>query len=1277
MKKTLLFCIAFLFAFSAFSQHVFDANFAPKFYDYAKAEQALAQPDGKIIVAGNFIEIDGKEVSGLVRLNPDGTLDPSFKFDWAPITMVRRMEIGPDNKIYVLNGSRVGKGQTLLRLFEDGSVDTSFEISLDTEIMEFAILPSGNIVARHFQRHGPLLHMYDAQGKKVEDFQVESNTVDFTHLAVQGEKILALIPSFEEGPSSYKLSRLMPDGKFDPTFDSPVRYSTIPHYHQIVVWPDNKFTLYGFLSSEQRQLARFMPDGELDPTYANPVFGSNYDILKYSPAQNGELFILDREDFREVTLRKLSNQGGQQFSFPGMTLSSEERSESEQGIIPLALPDGGLLVYGAFSKIADHNSFGITKIDLFNRIVENFNPELLKAGSTQVAKMDHQGRLLVGGDFVKVNGHFANSLTRFKRTGEVDVTFTANYLKQRKNAVTDIFINEDHEVYVGLEVPWTSADFLHQLNDQGVLMDDFKEKFMVLSLGDGVRKILPLEDGGFLVGGNFMADKNNLKPQYHLVKFNRDHSFDQDFNVTPHFSNMTRLYTMGISNGQLYTSSFDRDDNYHLKVFGLDGEFVRDSVFQESANYSVRAITALPGGKTLISGGPNRQFSENDSFRNFVLDSLGNITEGNFSHRRFMVNDVQVLLDSTLLWGGTFSSFNNFNTPYIARTDMEGMIKAVDTELNGPIETINYLENGFLALSGTFTEANKQPRFGFAILRGPRISPRIIGIKGPGIFGQNETIDLGDLLEVIDMDNSFPTGYTFKILGNEVGYSIGEGSITTEKGYVGPLTFEVQVNDGERDSNIFAVELQVESYTKIQVLGTSLPEMIAKNGYLEIKLEDLELNLDPEDEGYKDLLIVIEEGEHYSVVDGKIIPDTDYLGELKVTFRVDFGSVEGLPYIHNLLVRDFEMPVIVGTTLTSDRYLNEKIGVTIGELVFEENPEMNLQGFVLKLHAGANYIIEGDTIVPSDHFKGTVRVGISLVKGEEETNVYIAEFNMGALELPRPQITRVALPRVINLNDSLILTLEDLVLSIGLTEQEKEYYKVNISEGENFRINGQSISPVRAFTGKMTIPIFLTAPDYISNVYLWEVTVLDLVIPKIAEVKHEKVIPPGQNLRIKAEDLEFDEDIPADQMEFLKINILPGEHYEVEEEDIIPEKNYEGMITVGLEAEFGKYNTQTAYINFRVSAVTGISMLENVSNKVRTYPNPTTGELNIEVNYLQQGTTMIEVMNPAGKVLLQQLIDKDSEKLMLNLSLANLPNGLYILRIRTQDKVAIKKVQKR
>ncbi|WP_143961245.1 delta-60 repeat domain-containing protein [Litoribacter populi] len=147
MKKTLLFCIAFLIVSTAFSQQVFDSNFAPKFYDYAKADQAVVQPDGKIIVSGNFIEIDGQEVPGLVRLNRDGTLDPSFKFDFAPITMVRRMEIGPDNKIYVLYGSRVGNGQTLFRLLENGSLDTSFEISLNTEIMEFAILPSGNIVA--------------------------------------------------------------------------------------------------------------------------------------------------------------------------------------------------------------------------------------------------------------------------------------------------------------------------------------------------------------------------------------------------------------------------------------------------------------------------------------------------------------------------------------------------------------------------------------------------------------------------------------------------------------------------------------------------------------------------------------------------------------------------------------------------------------------------------------------------------------------------------------------------------------------------------------------------------------------------------------------------------------------------------------------------------------------------------------------------------------------------------------------------------------------------
>ena len=38
----------------------------------------LRQPDGKMIIAGSFLQVDGIGITRIVRLNTDGTVDDTF-----------------------------------------------------------------------------------------------------------------------------------------------------------------------------------------------------------------------------------------------------------------------------------------------------------------------------------------------------------------------------------------------------------------------------------------------------------------------------------------------------------------------------------------------------------------------------------------------------------------------------------------------------------------------------------------------------------------------------------------------------------------------------------------------------------------------------------------------------------------------------------------------------------------------------------------------------------------------------------------------------------------------------------------------------------------------------------------------------------------------------------------------------------------------------------------------------------------------------------------------
>lgn len=66
---------------------------------YGEAESAILQPDGKCIIAGDFTEYNGTSVNRIIRLNPDGSIDPTFDVGTGFNGKVDQLTMQPDGKI--------------------------------------------------------------------------------------------------------------------------------------------------------------------------------------------------------------------------------------------------------------------------------------------------------------------------------------------------------------------------------------------------------------------------------------------------------------------------------------------------------------------------------------------------------------------------------------------------------------------------------------------------------------------------------------------------------------------------------------------------------------------------------------------------------------------------------------------------------------------------------------------------------------------------------------------------------------------------------------------------------------------------------------------------------------------------------------------------------------------------------------------------------------------------------------------------------------------------
>ena len=98
---------------------------------------AVVQPDGKIILSGNFtLQGNRTTVQGLARLNPDGSIDLSF----APPSAAQNstalaLALQSDGKL-------LWAGEGLKRLDPDGSLDASFKGEFTDVVRSVFVLPN-------------------------------------------------------------------------------------------------------------------------------------------------------------------------------------------------------------------------------------------------------------------------------------------------------------------------------------------------------------------------------------------------------------------------------------------------------------------------------------------------------------------------------------------------------------------------------------------------------------------------------------------------------------------------------------------------------------------------------------------------------------------------------------------------------------------------------------------------------------------------------------------------------------------------------------------------------------------------------------------------------------------------------------------------------------------------------------------------------------------------------------------------------------------------------
>lgn len=229
-----------------------DPTFRPRLD--ANPQAVIPLEDGKIVIAGTFQQVGARTVAGIMRLNADGTPDPTFNAGGSGTDgAVTHIALQSGGKILAIgvfsayNGTPVGQ---IIRLNTDGTLDKTFKndnaLRLDgsahTSQYQWELQPGKLLVSaddsfyvlggynRVNGKQAPLIAHFTAEGVHDESFLPtdqeiylkSSPYVDAALLLPSGDIYFGgMINGYNGSSLNKKLFHIGADGKYDEAFAKP------------------------------------------------------------------------------------------------------------------------------------------------------------------------------------------------------------------------------------------------------------------------------------------------------------------------------------------------------------------------------------------------------------------------------------------------------------------------------------------------------------------------------------------------------------------------------------------------------------------------------------------------------------------------------------------------------------------------------------------------------------------------------------------------------------------------------------------------------------------------------------------------------------------------------------------------------------------------------------------------------------------------------------------------------------------------------------------------
>ncbi|MFH7003304.1 T9SS type A sorting domain-containing protein [Flavobacterium bizetiae] len=658
----------------------------------------LLQPDGKIIVGGEFNKYQGLDQAGLIRLNTDGSKDKSFKIKSGGIH-IYSLALQSDGDILVGGGFKSWDGisqENIARLDSNGELDRFFKTQgfSSAYVKSLIVQADGKILAEgNFSSPQNQLVRLNKDGStdfsfNIKDDGFKGDNIKSVALQADGKILVAGTFSKYKGINENGLIRLNTDGSKDTSFKVGTGFNKledkkVESYHYglgtITIQSDGKILVMGDFTSYQgtnvNGLIRLNTDGSRDNSFEiDNEFGNDPTKSKTLALQSdGKLLvgweIKTNQGISQMQLVRLNNDGTKDPSLSiGTGLNFSVNSIVQQN-------DGKILVGGDFTKYKEVSQNNIIRLNSDKSKDNSFSINSGFNGSVNTIALQKDGKIIVGGKFTKYQEAAQSYLIRLNSDGTKDSAFSIGTGFDK--SVNFVAIQPDGKILVGgdfRKYQGISQNYLIRLNTDG-------SKDATFNIGSGfynlmadgvdiVKTILLQSDGKILVGGNF--EKFESSRQYNLIRLNADGTKDTSFDIGTGFNSVVYSLTLQPDQKIIVGGPFDRYKGItQHKLIRLNTDGSKDNSFDVGLTFKDCMVynTVLQNNGKIIVGSYSRseqRVSQNNLVRLNTDGSRDNSfgTEITFFNNNNYTSTVYSILlqpNDQLLIGGDFTAYQGNN----------------------------------------------------------------------------------------------------------------------------------------------------------------------------------------------------------------------------------------------------------------------------------------------------------------------------------------------------------------------------------------------------------------------------------------------------------------------------------------------------------------------------------------------------------------------------------------------------------------------------------------